>query len=342
VRRALAVGRWVRREHGYAAIFTALLMVPMLGFAGFAVDVGSWYARGSSLQRAADAAALAGVVWQPDFAAAESAARAAATRNGFTNGVDNIQVLVSDVGDNQLQVQIIDDDVDLYLASLFIDNVAIGRQALSEYSQSVPLGSPANIIGAGEQTVSGMSTPSNAWAGMMAHCSNSKWGDLLSISSTDFSSSSCGSYDSPYFDPTGYEWVLDVPSTHSGVVAVQVFDAGYCTSRSGSNLPPTDKRNANMRFTLYAPDSTPLTFDDNPVWGIWEPTAGEGCNAWSTNAALTTDGTTGQWMIRTEILDSDGNQDYADRVNEKGGQNYFCAVGDFGVQIGLLRNDQRC
>ncbi|MBV9953087.1 MAG: hypothetical protein JO291_14135, partial [Acidimicrobiia bacterium] len=41
-------------------IMTALLLIPLLAFAGLAVDVGSWYARGQQLQRAADAAALAG------------------------------------------------------------------------------------------------------------------------------------------------------------------------------------------------------------------------------------------------------------------------------------------
>ena len=56
-------------ERGYAMILTSLMIVPLLGFAGFAVDVGAWYSRASSLQRASDAAALAGVVLQPDFAA---------------------------------------------------------------------------------------------------------------------------------------------------------------------------------------------------------------------------------------------------------------------------------
>ena len=56
-----------REQRGYAVILTSLVLVPLLGFTGFAVDVGAWYARASSIQRAADAAALAGVVWQPDF-----------------------------------------------------------------------------------------------------------------------------------------------------------------------------------------------------------------------------------------------------------------------------------
>ena len=55
--RIAGVNRRTRRERGYAAVLTALILVPLLGFAGFAVDVGAWYSRAASLQRAADSAA---------------------------------------------------------------------------------------------------------------------------------------------------------------------------------------------------------------------------------------------------------------------------------------------
>ncbi|MCW2706053.1 MAG: uncharacterized protein JWQ37_4048 [Blastococcus sp.] len=46
-------------EHGATAVIFALLLVPMLGFAALAVDIGSLYAERARLQVAADAAALA-------------------------------------------------------------------------------------------------------------------------------------------------------------------------------------------------------------------------------------------------------------------------------------------
>jgi Flp pilus assembly protein TadG len=46
-------------ERGAAAVIFALLLVPMLGFAAIAVDIGSLYAERARLQVAADAAALA-------------------------------------------------------------------------------------------------------------------------------------------------------------------------------------------------------------------------------------------------------------------------------------------
>ena len=56
---------------------SALLMLPLLAFAGFAVDIGYWYTHANRMQRAADAAALAGVVWMPNDEKAET------VRKGF-------------------------------------------------------------------------------------------------------------------------------------------------------------------------------------------------------------------------------------------------------------------
>jgi Flp pilus assembly protein TadG len=59
----MTVRRHVRqrlaREHGVSAVLLSLLLVPMLGFAAIAVDVGALYAERARLQVAADAAALA-------------------------------------------------------------------------------------------------------------------------------------------------------------------------------------------------------------------------------------------------------------------------------------------
>ncbi|MGY1720311.1 pilus assembly protein TadG-related protein [Blastococcus sp. SYSU DS0552] len=46
-------------EHGASAVVLSLLMVPMLGFAAIAVDIGALYAERARLQVAADAAAIA-------------------------------------------------------------------------------------------------------------------------------------------------------------------------------------------------------------------------------------------------------------------------------------------
>jgi Flp pilus assembly protein TadG len=57
LRRRLLAGR--HPEQGATAVVVALLLVPLLGFAAIAVDVGALYAERARLQTAADAAALA-------------------------------------------------------------------------------------------------------------------------------------------------------------------------------------------------------------------------------------------------------------------------------------------
>jgi Flp pilus assembly protein TadG len=49
----------LREERGATAVMVALLMVPLVGFVGIAVDVGALYAERAQLQNGADAAALA-------------------------------------------------------------------------------------------------------------------------------------------------------------------------------------------------------------------------------------------------------------------------------------------
>ncbi len=60
------------------------MIIPLMAFAALAVDVGSWYARTTEMQKAADAAALAGVVWAPDYSKARTVAAKTLTDNGFT------------------------------------------------------------------------------------------------------------------------------------------------------------------------------------------------------------------------------------------------------------------
>src|SRR5690349_22679653 len=93
-----------RREHGYVLVMTALLLVPMLLMAGLSVDVGIWYSNVSNIQKAADAAALAGVVWLPDVTSATTNAKASEKRNGYEDGVDVVTVTVAQIGDWRLRV----------------------------------------------------------------------------------------------------------------------------------------------------------------------------------------------------------------------------------------------
>ncbi|HEY6317973.1 MAG TPA: pilus assembly protein TadG-related protein [Acidimicrobiia bacterium] len=93
---------WLRRqrpddETGIVLVFTAISLVVLLALAGFAVDFSHWSREEARLQKAADAAALAGAVYMPDNTGnvAYTTAQAIAGRNGFTNGQNGVTVTTS-------------------------------------------------------------------------------------------------------------------------------------------------------------------------------------------------------------------------------------------------------
>ena len=72
-----------RQEFGQGLVLAALAMVVILGFAAMAVDVGYWYSQRGEVQKAVDAAALAGAWELPDdYAAAEAKTREYLVKNG--------------------------------------------------------------------------------------------------------------------------------------------------------------------------------------------------------------------------------------------------------------------
>jgi len=141
-----------RGEEGLAVIYLALTITSVLLAGAFAVDLGYWYVRAQQAQRAADAAALAGVIWMPgDFTQAKSVALASAKANGFDDTVNGVSVQVSQgATPRQLTVRITDDQVDRFLSSVSTkDRVSIGRSAVAQYELPIPLGAPENQFGAG-------------------------------------------------------------------------------------------------------------------------------------------------------------------------------------------------
>ncbi len=72
------------KDNGTAMILVAMSMVLLLGMAAFGTDLAWFYLNASRVQRAADAAALGGVVWLPDdTVTANSTALATALQNGY-------------------------------------------------------------------------------------------------------------------------------------------------------------------------------------------------------------------------------------------------------------------
>lgn len=85
-------------EDGQVLVITALSMTLLLAFLGFAIDVGLLFRAKRNAQIAADAAAVAAALdyqYNTNVASAKAAGQAAATANGFTNGVSGVTVTIN-------------------------------------------------------------------------------------------------------------------------------------------------------------------------------------------------------------------------------------------------------
>jgi len=100
--------RRLRSERGASAVLFGLLLIPILGFGGIAVDVGALYAEKAELQNGADAAAL-----QVAIACAKSETASAciaadpssiAGANDSNDGVADIESVSVDTADNVVTV----------------------------------------------------------------------------------------------------------------------------------------------------------------------------------------------------------------------------------------------
>src|SRR5256886_15776521 len=130
------------------------------------------------MQRAADAAALAGVVYLPgNQAVAFSAAYAEATKNGFTDGAGGVTVVPRQDSINNRMLEVtIQGPVQTYFARLLGTSSVQGtRIARAEFVLPVPMGSPQDYFGIatlcrnGDTSTSCPSVPSATGIGTLSH-----------------------------------------------------------------------------------------------------------------------------------------------------------------------------
>ncbi len=83
----------------------AFFLVVLMGAAGMAIDLGWLFWQSVEIQHGADAAALAGVVYEPDLRnEADAEAIATAAQNGYDDGLPSTDITVIDFGDDPAAV----------------------------------------------------------------------------------------------------------------------------------------------------------------------------------------------------------------------------------------------
>ncbi|MCP4225114.1 MAG: hypothetical protein GY773_17385 [Actinomycetia bacterium] len=272
-------------DNGYVMPMTALLLVPLMIFAALAVDIGSWFVRADQAQRAADAAALGGTVWLPDFGKATEVAQDIAARNGFRDpawvavngGTANATVTSPGItSDGGLQVDVTVNSPSFF-GSVVLDSISIKRTSVAAVTAPVRMGNPTNALGTGnlDETELGI-TPDGVWLSLNGWCQDHQQGDPISVGRYGATQAGGQFWDTcnsatlgpnPTLDTSGYTFVVEVP-VGAGQVELEVFEPGLCTDTDGGDLLysaddgiyPDGPR---LNFRVYANDSTDLYHEDN-------------------------------------------------------------------------------
>src|SRR5207245_743189 len=135
-------------DRGQTLAIVALMLTALFGFMGLVADIGWYELNMVRIQRAADAAALAGVVYLPgNVIGAVVAAQLEAAKNGFANGVNGVTVTAAPVSGAVLGVTV-STPVRTFFARLFgVASFTAHRNARAEFVLPVPMGSPGDYYG---------------------------------------------------------------------------------------------------------------------------------------------------------------------------------------------------
>jgi hypothetical protein len=228
---------------------SAFTMTVLLTSSAFAVDLGSLYARASRIQRAADAAAMAGVVWMPgDLARATTEALDIAAKNGFSTGVT-----VAAVPGNsyRLKVTIVDPNVRRFFSvMLSATPLSITRSSTAEFLPTVPLGSPENRLGNDPLAV----PPYVAylWASISGPYTDRNNGDPFATKCGAGTSGTGCTQSNTQYRTTGYKYAVDVPAAAVGrTLTVAVYDAGNYVRTPYPTFETADNGTVNTSFEMF-------------------------------------------------------------------------------------------
>ena len=144
--------RKVWSEDEGAVVVLLLLFIPVLfGLTAIAVDISRWYVEIAKVQKAADAAALAGVTWMPqDLTNAKVTAKKVAAKNGYTINLSDAVGVETDpsLRPSQLKVTVASPVFDNFFGYLIgSPTMQVTRSAVADFNAPAPMGSPCNTFG---------------------------------------------------------------------------------------------------------------------------------------------------------------------------------------------------
>jgi hypothetical protein len=261
----MAIASFLRRardeqgaERGFYMVWMALTLVTLTAFAGLGLEFSRWNNLSNRIQKAADAAALAGAVFMPENVGnkAFTTAKSVASFNGYTQGQKGVTITTA-AGKlpNQLKVTISVPTNNPWGQIVGYGSTTITRSAIAEYQLPQNLGSPANAYGNDPES---NATQPQFWGNLFGPASNKDKGDAIQSVGPNASSSlcasgvdNCGGSKNKDYDANGYFYGIDVPAGAAGALNVEVFDPAFV--HVGDNCTDANAVNSlNQAATLTA------------------------------------------------------------------------------------------
>jgi len=341
------------REEGGILALTGLSLVLLLGLSAFATDLGWFYVNANRVQRAADAAALAGVIHMPqDFPQASADALSVAKANGLESGVGSAVVTPAVVPDepHQLRVIVTDTVPTFFLRAFGQDAQTITRSATAEFIPPLPMGSPGNTFGNPPGCAGGGAGCPEFWANIHGRYTDTRMGDGHSSYCNDGSGSGAGC-PGPQdgWRADGYTYGVDVDDPGTTSFTLQLLDMNLHVP--GGDLKRTGDHNVcggcggaghTVEVSVFYPDPTPLDLSDNvPVpgcaqsYGPLPELAAAAPYVWDTHCTVNNP-VEGIYPVRIRVVtpnpgDDTGLNRYSIRVTGAGGSPRLYALGDMSL-----------
>ena len=142
-----------RRRNGQVLVIFAGAIVALIGIVAIVVDVSWYWANTLRVQRAADAAALAGAIYLPGSTMnAYPTPTIEASKNGYTTGGGSTVTPLQDTANGgtdprQLDVTISAPVQTFFMRIFGLNTITATRTSKAIYVQPVPMGSPENYYG---------------------------------------------------------------------------------------------------------------------------------------------------------------------------------------------------
>lgn len=223
------------KQAGQIVVIFALMLTVLIGLVGIAIDSTYAWRQALAIQRAADSASLAGVVYEPGSdTTAKNTARAEAKQNGFVDGSNATVSFPRPATTRELDVTITA-QVPTFFSRIFgIDEWTVSRTSKAVYILPVPMGSPENYYGSfGSYKVNNKSV---ALKGPSNETMNARgfWGSVLTQGADIVNGDAympkfngSGANPNPQDTTNYYNYAVYMPPGSTGG-RVWIFDPGFC------------------------------------------------------------------------------------------------------------------